>query len=248
MCTRKLWKGTTGHSQGIVASVIISISETEEAFIVNSCKMLKYLFWQGLRLQDNFNEIQSAITQFIPEPNAEIESQLIGKPTPLLAILGLPYEVVKKQVDKVNLILSIKSNYHKVNQLFEGSSLFRPNIEISLINGPRAIVCSGSPSILPVFVKSLQSIQAKVIPTLKKTHLFSPTKTNREFPSLSVNNTFEWYSFTSLYRSTRLPSAVVLSLRFMPISTRTTYASNRSNLPCQSIRRSMEAIYARLQT
>jgi hypothetical protein len=63
--------------------------------------MLKYLFWQGLRLQDNFNEIQSAITQFIPEPNAELESQLLGKPTPLLAVLGLPYDTVKKQVDKV---------------------------------------------------------------------------------------------------------------------------------------------------
>jgi hypothetical protein len=63
--------------------------------------MLKYLFWQGLRLQDNFNEIQSAITQFIPEPDSEIESQLIGKPTPLLSVLGLPLETVKKQVEKV---------------------------------------------------------------------------------------------------------------------------------------------------
>ena len=82
---------------------MISIASNEADFIELSCKMIKYLFWQGLRLQQNYEQLQGMIAQFVPEDYSEPNPN-INKPSPLLAILGLPFEVIKQHVEKVLVI------------------------------------------------------------------------------------------------------------------------------------------------
>lgn len=46
-----LFKGSTGHSQGIVSAVVTASSQTIEELLSNICKALSLLFWIGVRLQ-----------------------------------------------------------------------------------------------------------------------------------------------------------------------------------------------------
>jgi malonyl CoA-acyl carrier protein transacylase len=131
----------------VVAGVIISAAQNEKEFVHYLVKMITYLFWQGARLQQCFDQILEKMN--LPSTSDEVDATL-GKASPLLAVLGLSADVVHKHVEKVN-------------QLFAASSKgLAPKIEMSLINGPRAIVCSGSTALLSVLVKALQTIQAKV--------------------------------------------------------------------------------------
>ncbi len=48
---RELLKGTTGHSQGVMSSVVIAASATEAELFANAKKAATYLLWQGIRMQ-----------------------------------------------------------------------------------------------------------------------------------------------------------------------------------------------------
>ncbi len=120
------WVATTGHSQGIVAAAVVSLSRSEDDLIENSIRALQTLFWIGLRSQQAFPEATLSPT-LLADSIAHGE----GQPTPMLAIANVPLADLQAHVDISNRFLSPKEQ-----------------IEIALHNGPRAFVCSGPPKSL----------------------------------------------------------------------------------------------------
>jgi len=171
LCMRNVLKGTTGHSQGVVAAVVISVAEDEEQFINLTLQMFNYLFWQGSRMLQSF--IMAQLQQYqkhhmyneqLTVDQIHVSEELgYGKPTPMVAILGLQQAVVQKHIQSVNSIID--------NPEIQ--------IEMSLINGPRAFVFSGSAQHLHILAQSLQKIQLKNnedqsrIPFSKRKHRFT---------------------------------------------------------------------------
>ncbi|KAJ3387995.1 3-oxoacyl-[acyl-carrier-protein] synthase [Lobulomyces angularis] len=123
---RSYFAGTTGHSQGIVSSAVIAASSTEQDFLSNAIKAITLLFWLGLRAKSAF-----PLTTLGPNILQDSLANNEGVPTPMLTVTGLPLKDVKKHVDASNAHLQESSR-----------------ISISLINGPRAIICAGPPQSL----------------------------------------------------------------------------------------------------
>lgn len=135
---RTYMQGATGHSQGIISAVVISASDTDKEFVENTQKALGLLFWIGARCQ-------AACPTTTVNPNIledSIESSE-GVPTPMLSIVGLRLIEVQKQVDATNVHLP----EHK-------------KICLSLINGPRAIICTGTPQSLYGLNVALRKLKA----------------------------------------------------------------------------------------
>ncbi|KAJ3214628.1 3-oxoacyl-[acyl-carrier-protein] synthase [Dinochytrium kinnereticum] len=135
---RALFTGTTGHSQGIVSSVVISSSETDKDFLDNTQKALGLLFWIGLRSQ-------SAWPATTNNPNILQDSlqNNEGVPTPMLLVTGLRYSEVKEHADATNKHLPEDRRVH-----------------LSLINGPRACIFTGYPQSLYGLNVALRKLKA----------------------------------------------------------------------------------------
>lgn len=76
-------KGSTGHSQGIISSIVISGSSTEKEFIENSTKAVTFLYWLGLRSRNAF-----PITTIGPTILSDSLQNGEGVPSPMLSING----------------------------------------------------------------------------------------------------------------------------------------------------------------
>ncbi|RCH92014.1 beta subunit of fatty acid synthetase, partial [Rhizopus stolonifer] len=135
---RDLFEGTTGHSQGIISSVVISASSTEEEFISNTEKALGLLFWIGTRAQQVF-----PTTTLNPAVLEDSIGNNEGNPTPMLAITGLREVQVLKHLEETNSHLASDRK-----------------IEITLHNGPRSFVCTGPPQSLYGLNLSLRKLKA----------------------------------------------------------------------------------------
>ncbi|KAI9088332.1 hypothetical protein DFS34DRAFT_701418 [Phlyctochytrium arcticum] len=136
---RSILAGTTGHSQGIVSSVVISASETEKEFLENTQKALTLLYWLGLRSQSacpattlNPNILQDSLA------NSE------GVPTPMLAVNGLRYSEVQQHAETTNSFLPADRRVH-----------------LSLVNGPRSTIFTGPPQSLYGLNVSLRKLKAQ---------------------------------------------------------------------------------------
>eukprot|EP01127_Copromyxa_protea_P004216 TRINITY_DN14111_c0_g1_i1.p1 TRINITY_DN14111_c0_g1~~TRINITY_DN14111_c0_g1_i1.p1 ORF type:complete len:3881 (+),score=986.19 TRINITY_DN14111_c0_g1_i1:27-11669(+) len=123
---RDKFVSVAGHSQGVVSAVVISKSSTHEEFIANSIKALQMLFWIGLRSQQVFPE-----TTLSPKILSDSLDHDEGIPMPMLAVSNLALPELQNQIDISNKFLR------------DGQK-----IEVSLLNGPRTIVCSGPPKSL----------------------------------------------------------------------------------------------------
>ncbi|KAG2217921.1 hypothetical protein INT45_012584 [Circinella minor] len=135
---RQLLAGSTGHSQGIISSAVISSSTTEEDFIRNTEKALGLLFWIGTRAQQVFPP-----TTLNPTILEDSLSNNEGNPTPMLAITGLREEQVLKHLDATNAHLAPDRQ-----------------IKVTLFNGPRSFVCTGPPQSLYGLNLSLRKLKA----------------------------------------------------------------------------------------
>ncbi|KAI9205069.1 fatty acid synthase [Polychytrium aggregatum] len=135
---RTLFTGTTGHSQGIISSVVIASSETDKEFLENTQKALGLLFWLGLRSQN-------AVPRTTINPNIlqDSLSNNEGIPTPMLAVTGLRSAEVVKHVEATNKHLPADRRVH-----------------LSLINGPRSTICTGPPQSLYGLNVALRKIKA----------------------------------------------------------------------------------------
>ncbi|KAJ3021482.1 3-oxoacyl-[acyl-carrier-protein] synthase [Thoreauomyces humboldtii] len=137
---RNLLTGTTGHSQGIVSSVVISSSETEKEFIENTQKALTLLYWLGLRSQR-----ACPATTLNPNILQDSLANNEGVPTPMLAVNGLRYSEVQKHAEATNSFLPAERR-----------------VQLSLINGSRATIFTGPPQSLYGLNVSLRKLKADV--------------------------------------------------------------------------------------
>ncbi|TPX31149.1 hypothetical protein SmJEL517_g05464 [Synchytrium microbalum] len=135
---RRYFQGATGHSQGIISAAVISASETDKEFVDNTQKALGLLFWIGARCQ-------AACPTTTVNPNILEDSLENGEgvPTPMLSIVGLRVAEVQKQVDATNVHLPTEKQ-----------------IALSLINGPRAIICTGAAQSLYGLNVALRKLKA----------------------------------------------------------------------------------------
>ncbi|KAG1096468.1 hypothetical protein G6F39_006700 [Rhizopus arrhizus] len=135
---RDLFEGTTGHSQGIISSAVISASSTEEEFIQNAEKALGLLFWIGTRAQQVFppTTLNPAVLEDSIDNNED-------NPTPMLAITGLRESQVLKHLEETNSHLAPERQ-----------------IEVTLHNGPRSFVCTGPPQSLYGLNLALRKLKA----------------------------------------------------------------------------------------
>eukprot|EP00741_Cyanophora_paradoxa_P008217 tig00000025_g7952.t1 len=134
-----LFKGATGHSQGVVAAVAIASAKTEQELCDRIVQTARYLFWQGSRMQQAFPQ---AILD--PELVQECREKGDGVPTPLLAVLKLRPDQVKPFVDTFN----------------KGAPADR-QVTVALVNGPRAVNLAGHPESLHAVKEALRKEEAK---------------------------------------------------------------------------------------
>ncbi|OUM69465.1 hypothetical protein PIROE2DRAFT_38102 [Piromyces sp. E2] len=136
---RRCFVGTTGHSQGIISSVVVSSSGTEEEFIENSEKALSLLFWIGVRSQMAYPE-----TTINPKILQDSLNNDEGEPTPMISFANLPVNKIVEHIKATNQHLPEDRK-----------------IQISLYNGPRSIVCSGHPQSLYGLNVTLRKLKAQ---------------------------------------------------------------------------------------
>lgn len=130
--------GATGHSQGIVSAVAIATSSTFEAFTENTHKAIKWLFYCGLRGQQAF-----PITALKPSIVQDSIQGGEGTPSPMLSITGLALKDLEMHITDTNKHLPDTSQLH-----------------VSLHNGSKAFVVTGSPKALFGLVTSLRKVKA----------------------------------------------------------------------------------------
>ncbi|KAG0241381.1 3-oxoacyl-[acyl-carrier-protein] synthase [Mortierella sp. GBA43] len=135
---RDVISGSTGHSQGIISSVVISSSATFADFFTNSRKALGLLFWIGTRAHEIYPQ-----TTLNPAILQDSLSNNEGNPTPMLVVNSLRASEVLKYVDATNRHLPEDRK-----------------IKIALINGPRSVICTGPPQSLYGLNLALRKIKA----------------------------------------------------------------------------------------
>lgn len=135
---RDLFKGATGHSQGVVSAVAIATSDSLESFHTNALKAVKLLFYIGLRGQESFPllSIEPAIVADAVENNE-------GVPTPMLSVAGLSLASLEGHVKKVNAHLPSNSK-----------------LAVSLHNRPTNHVVTGPAKALYGLATALRKVMA----------------------------------------------------------------------------------------
>lgn len=135
---RKSTAGTTGHSQGIVTAVCISVSDTWDSFFENARIAIELLFWIGCRSQQAYPR-----TTLPPSSLQDSLSAGEGVPTPMLVVRDLTQHVVQQQIDITNEHLPTDKR-----------------IAIALVNGPKSVVVVGPPQSLYGLNLGLRKIKA----------------------------------------------------------------------------------------
>jgi fatty acid synthase subunit beta len=135
---RERLSGLSGHSQGIIAAMVVSVAGTWESFNATAKTALVVLFWVGVRSQEAFPR-----TTIPPSLLEESLSHDEGSPTPMLSVRNLSRETLQQQIDLTNKHLSEQRQMH-----------------IGLFNGPRSFVVSGPPTSLCGLNAHLRDIKA----------------------------------------------------------------------------------------
>ncbi|ODQ45125.1 hypothetical protein PICMEDRAFT_73908 [Pichia membranifaciens NRRL Y-2026] len=119
-------KGTTGHSQGLVTSLVVASADSWESFDVEALKAVELLFYLSVRCLQAYPS-----TSLSPSMVRDSEENGEGKPGPMLSIRDLSVVEVENFVNQTNQHLPSEKH-----------------IKISLINGARNVVVSGPPESL----------------------------------------------------------------------------------------------------
>lgn len=130
--------GATGHSQGIISAVCISVSGSHESYLENASRSLKWLFFSGLRGQEAFPVL--ALESNVVRDSIEGSE---GIPTPMLSVTGLLLKDLTPHIISTNKHLPANSR-----------------VQVSLYNGPKAFVITGPPKSLYGLVVNLRKIRA----------------------------------------------------------------------------------------
>ena len=120
---REHFKGTTGHSQGIVTAAAIAAADSWESFDQRAAEALALLFWIGSRSQQAFPR-----TSLAPSTLQDSIDNGEGTPTPMLSVRDLPIKQIQSHIRATNEHLP--KDRH---------------IDISLVNSNRNFVVTGPP-------------------------------------------------------------------------------------------------------
>jgi fatty acid synthase subunit beta len=135
---RSLFKGATGHSQGVITAVAFASSSSWETFEVNVLKAIKHLFYVGLRGQEAF-----PLLSIEPHIVADSVENNEGVPSPMLNVAGLSQKALDNHIKKVNAHLPSNSQ-----------------IGISLFNGQTINVVTGPAKALYGLATALRKVMA----------------------------------------------------------------------------------------
>ncbi|KAK9424294.1 putative SpofasB [Seiridium unicorne] len=130
----QLFKGVTGHSQGIVLATVVAKSDTWESFFLGAKWAVELLFWMGYESQ--MSAPQSYLT---PKHIDNSVQDGYGIPSHLLLVRGAARQQVEDWVATANKLLP------KYERLY-----------LSLINGPGNHVITGPPKSLLGLVSRLR--------------------------------------------------------------------------------------------
>ena len=150
-----VWKASAGHSQGVVTAVLLSASADEKELLAKAKKFMLYLFWQGLRCYEALKRAMRGDRR-----KAFSMKQDSGKVryAPMLAIRGLEQKAIERIIEAVALAEQAKREY------VESLSVSRTEahapapfaVAVSLVNGPKECVVSGSPKHLELLWDAIE--------------------------------------------------------------------------------------------
>lgn len=121
--TREHFKGTTGHSQGIITAAAVAAADSWTGFDQRAAEAINMLFWIGARSQQAYPR-----TSLAPSTLQDSIDNGEGVPTPMLSVRDLPMSAVQGHIDATNKFLPADRH-----------------IGISLINSGRNFVIAGPP-------------------------------------------------------------------------------------------------------
>lgn len=140
--SKPILSAVTGHSQGLVVAVAVAASASHDALVAHSQAVVRYLLWQGCRMQAVTNALPGALNNEdggSPARDAAAGSTRVNASatgsaaTPMLAVMGVPATTVAKFVRRGNRELRLPRHNR---------------MEVALVNGPRACVVAGHPDAL----------------------------------------------------------------------------------------------------
>ncbi|CAI5714225.1 unnamed protein product [Hyaloperonospora brassicae] len=118
-----------GHSQGVVSAVVFSAAKTVHEFVELAVSVLRYMFWQGLRAQETYEEL---LTQY------KQESKKLANAGPMLTVRGLKEEHVRAAIGAARR--RVKT----------------PDLQLSLINASDMMNVTGFPATLMMLKQALE--------------------------------------------------------------------------------------------
>lgn len=135
---RSLFKGATGHSQGVVSAVAFASSSDWKSLDANILKAIRFLFYIGLRGQEAF-----PLLSVEPGIIADAVENNEGVPTPMLGVNGLQRKALEGHIAKTNAYLPSNSQ-----------------VGISLYNTPTMHVVTGPAKALYGLATALRKVMA----------------------------------------------------------------------------------------
>ncbi|GMF15412.1 unnamed protein product [Phytophthora lilii] len=123
-----------GHSQGVVSAVLFSAAKTAQEFQEIAISAMRYMFWQGLRVQETYQELLVQHKQ---------HEKRVESASPMLAVRGLKKEQVLKAIEGAKC---------RTNS---------SNLHLSLINASDMMIVTGFPETLVQLEQTLEGLIAK---------------------------------------------------------------------------------------
>ena len=173
---RSYFKGTTGHSQGVVLAAAISASDSWESFEAEAKKALMTLFWIGIRSQQAYPR-----TSLAPSVLQDSIENGEGSPTPMLSVRDLSQEALQGHINT--------TNHHLPDDR---------HISISLTNSARSFVVTGPP--ISLYGLNLQLRKVKAPTGLDQTRVpFTERKVRFSNRFLPITTPFHSRYLTEAY-------------------------------------------------
>ncbi|GAA92429.1 fatty acid synthase beta subunit [Aspergillus luchuensis IFO 4308] len=132
---RAAFSATTGHSQGLLISAVISVSDTWDTFYTNSHLAVEALFWLGLECHQNAPSGWSRVT-------ASALNETSTAPSYMLSVRGVSREQLGCILARLNETLPLDEN-----------------VQLALVNGHDHFVVAGPIASLVHMDSQLQSMK-----------------------------------------------------------------------------------------
>ncbi|TGK61702.1 ACP S-malonyltransferase [Leptospira wolffii] len=129
--------GATGHSQGIVPAVLVSLGKEGAEFYKEFSKFLKFILYLGYRAQELYGVFNPS--EEVLKGNEEIGDK---QPAPMVAVIGYSAAELSERVQKTNAELGLSGT---------------KAIYVSLFNTPDSNIVSGDPEALLAFRKKFKA-------------------------------------------------------------------------------------------